>query len=153
MRLLFWTILLFTIWMVLTQNFYMSNILIGTAVSFSVSLLYVKLFKHGEFEFISPFWLVTYLLVLLKNLILSNMRISKRILSRDMKLSPAIVAVKTDLKSDWKKLMLANSVTLTPGTLTLDIKDDILFIHDIEYHANTDKESITREFEDVIAKI
>jgi len=70
-----------------------------------------------------------------------------------MNLSPAIVAVKTDLKSDWKKLLLANSITLTPGTLTLDIKDDTLFIHVIEYHEGTGKESITKEFEDIIAKI
>jgi multicomponent Na+:H+ antiporter subunit E len=140
-------------WMVLTLNFHISNIFIGIAVSFSVSLLYVKLFSHKAFEFISPFWLIVYLFVLLKNLVLSNIRISKRILSRDMKLSPAIVAVKTDLKSDWKKLMLANSITLTPGTLTLDVKDDTLFIHDIEYHEDTDKEEITKEFEDVIAMI
>jgi multicomponent Na+:H+ antiporter subunit E len=70
-----------------------------------------------------------------------------------MKLAPVIVAVKTELKSDWKKLLLANSITLTPGTLTLDIKDDTLFIHAIEYHEGASKENITKEFEDIIAKI
>lgn len=96
---------------------------------------------------------MVYLFVLLKNLIISNLQISKRVLSKDMKLSPAIVAVKTDLESDWKKLLLANSITLTPGTLTLDIKDDTLFIHDIDYHEDSSQESITKEFEDIIAKI
>ena len=152
-RLLFWTVLLFVMWMILTANFQLFNILVGIAVSFSIALLYLKLFTHKAFEFISPFWFMVYLFVLLKNLIISNIQISKRVLSRDMKLSPAIVAVKTDLESDWKKLLLANSVTLTPGTLTLDIKDDILFIHVIEYHEGTSKENITKEFEDIIAKI
>ena len=152
-RLLFWTVLLFVMWMILTANFQLSNILVGIAVSFSIALLYLKLFTHKAFEFISPFWFMVYLFVLLKNLIISNIQISKRVLSRDMKLSPAIVAVKTDLESDWKKLLLANSITLTPGTLTLDIKDDILFIHVIEYHEGSSKESITKEFEDIIAKI
>lgn len=153
MRLLFWTVLLFVMWMVLTSNFKIANILVGLGVSFSIALLYSKLFTYKAFEFISPVWFMVYLYILLKNLILSNIRISKRVLSRDMKLSPAIVAVKTNLESDWKKLLLANSITLTPGTLTLDIKDDILFIHDIEYHEGTDKENITKEFEDIIRKI
>jgi len=153
MRLLFWSVLLFVMWLILTSNIQMANILIGATVSFSIALLYTKLFTHKAFEFISPFWLGVYLWILLKNLIISNLRITKRTLSKDMKLSPAIVAVKTNLESDWKKLLLANSVTLTPGTLTLDIKDDTLFIHVIEYHEDSDKESITKEFEDIIAKI
>ncbi len=153
MRLLFWTILLFTLWMVLTSNVQIFNIVIGIGVSFSIALLYTKLFIHKAFEFISPVWFMVYLYVLLKNLILSNLQISKRILSKDMKLSPAIVAVKTNLESDWKKLLLANSITLTPGTLTLDIKDDMLFIHVIEYHEGSNKEDITKEFENIIAKI
>ena len=153
MRLLFWTVLLFVLWLILTANFQISNILIGLVVSFSIALLYAKLFMHKAFEFISPFWLGVYLWILLKNLIISNLRITKRILSKDMKLSPAIVAVKTNLDSDWKKLLLANSITLTPGTLTLDIKDDTLFIHVIEYDEGLSKESITKEFEDIIAKI
>jgi len=153
MRLLFWTVLLFVMWMVLTSNFQIANILVGIGVSFSIALLYLKLFTHKAFEFINPFWFIVYLFVLLKNLIISNVQISKRVLRRDMKLSPAIVAVKTDLDSDWKKLLLANSITLTPGTLTLDIKDDILFIHAIEYHEGSEKENITKEFEDIIVKI
>jgi multicomponent Na+:H+ antiporter subunit E len=99
------------------------------------------------------FWLFVYLLVLIKNLIISNIQIAKRTLSKDMKLDPAIVAVKTELKSDWKKLLLANSVTLTPGTLTLDVKGDTLFIHTIECKNIEDKYKITEEFERVIAKI
>ena len=153
MRLLFWSILLFTLWMVLTSNVQIFNIVIGIGVSFSIALFYTKLFTHKAFEFISPVWFMVYLYILLKNLILSNLQISKRILSKDMKLSPAIVAVKTNLESDWKKLLLANSITLTPGTLTLDIKDDTLFIHVIEYHEGSNKENITKEFEDIIAKI
>ncbi len=153
MRLLFWTILLFTIWLIFSSNFEFANIVVGIIVSFSISLLYIKLFKHKEFEFISPFWFSVYLYILLKNLILSNIKISKRILSKDMKLKPAIVGVKTELKSDWKKLLLANSITLTPGTLTLDVKDNMLYIHIIEYDESMNKEDITKEFEDIIAKI
>ncbi len=153
MRLLFWTLLLFIMWMVLSGNIQLSNVLVGGGVSFSVALLYTKLFIHKAFEPINPIWFAVYIWVLLKNLILSNFYISRRVLRKDMKLSPAIVAVKTTLKSDWKKLLLANSITLTPGTLTLDVEDDTLYIHIIEYYEGSDKAFIIKEFEEVIAKM
>ena len=153
MRFIFWSVLLFCIWLVLTSSFEIANIFVGLAVSLGISTLYINLFKHNEFEFINPIWFVIYIFVLIKNLIISNLQIAKRVLSKDMNLSPAIVKVKTDLKSDWKKLLLANSITLTPGTLTLDIKDDMLYIHIIEFRDGDSKERITKEFEDIIAKI
>ena len=153
MRLLYWTTLLFTLWLILSSNLQMANIFIGLGISFFVALLYTKMFQHKEFEMINPFWFGVYLLVLLKNLILSNFKVAKRTLSKDMKLNPAIVAVKTELDSEWKKLLLANSITLTPGTLTLDVKGDMLYIHTIECKDIQTKENITKEFEQIIKKI
>ncbi len=152
-RVLFWTALLFLMWMVLTANIQMGNIFIGLGVSFSIALLYTKMFEHAKFEMINPYWFFIYILVLIKNLIRANIDITKRVLSKDMRLNPAIVEVKTELKSDWKKLLLANSITLTPGTITLDVKDDILYIHTIECKSTENRELITKEFEDIIAKI
>jgi len=140
-------------WLILTSSLHVDNILVGVVVSFSIAILYTKMFKHHKFEFINPIYFLVYLFILLKNIIISNMQIAKRTLSPDMELAPAIVAVKTNLKSNWKKLLLANSITLTPGTLTLDVKDDTLFIHIIEYRDIHNKEDITKEFEDIIAKI
>ena len=107
----------------------------------------------GEVDSFSPYALLVYFYVLMKNLLISNLQINKRILSKNMDISEAIVAVKTDLDSDWKKLLLANSITLTPGTLTLDIKDDTLFIHTLQYEEGMDNKEIIKEFEDVIRKI
>jgi len=153
MRLLFWTVLLFGMWMILTANIQVANIFIGLGVSFSIALFYVKMFSNEKVEMINPYYLLVYVLILIKNLITSNLQIAKRTLSPDMKLNPAIVAVKTELKSDWKKLLLANSITLTPGTLTLDIKEDMLYIHIIECKDIAMKENITKEFENIIGKI
>jgi len=153
MRIVFWTVLLFGVWLVLTHSIALSNIVVGLIVSIAIALLYTRSFEENDIEMISPFWLGVYIVVFLKNIIISNIQISKRILRKDMRLAPAIVAVKTDLKSDWKKLLLANSITLTPGTLTLDVKGDTLFIHTIEYDKEKRKEDIIKEFQDVIAKI
>ena len=152
-RVLFWSILLFVMWLIFSNNLQIANVFIGLGVSFGVALLYTKLFPTEKFDSINPYWLGVYVLVLIKQLIISNLRIMKRVLSKDMKLSPAIVGVKTELTSDWKKLLLANSVTLTPGTLTLEVKGNMLYIHVIEFREDSDKDAITKEFESVIAKI
>jgi multicomponent Na+:H+ antiporter subunit E len=54
--------------------------------------------------------------------------------------------VKTTLKSDEAKAFLANSITLTPGTLTIDIIDDWVYVHWINVHESLeDTEAITRD--------
>ena len=154
MRFIFWSIMLFIIWVVLTGSLEVADIVIGIIISGSISFLYLTLFEHKErFEFINPFWLLIYLFILIKNIIKSNIYLTKILARKELNLTPAIVAVPTKLKSDWKKLLLANSITLTPGTLTLDIKDDMLFIHIIEYSIDDNKLDITGEFERIIEKI
>ncbi len=60
-----------------------------------------------------------------------------------MPIKPGIVAVRTKLKGNMGKLILANSITLTPGTFTLDIIDDIYLIHWI-YVESEDMEEASR---------
>jgi len=149
----YWTLFLFSLWLILSGSLHWQNLLIGFTVSYGIALLYVKMFKDETLYRFSILAFVKYLGILFKNLLISNIQINKRILSPEMNISAAIVAVKTDLESDWKKLLLANSITLTPGTLTLDIKDDTLFIHTLQYEAGMDTKEIIREFEDAIRKI
>ena len=153
MRTAFWSILLFCIWMILSSNLQTSNLILGSTISIALAFLYTKLFVHELFKIPNPFWFFIYIIILIKNLIISNIKIAKRVLSKDMCLKPKIVEVKTSLKSDWKKLLLANSITLTPGTLTLDIKENTLKIHIIEFNDGYKKEDITKEFENIISKI
>jgi len=149
----YWTLFLFALWLILSGSLHIQNLLIGLVVSYAIALLYVKMFKDETVYRFSVSAFFQYLWILLKNLVKSNLQINKRILSPEMNISAAIVAVKTDLESDWKKLLLANSITLTPGTLTLDIKDDTLFIHTLQYEEGMDTKEIIREFEDAIRKI
>ena len=153
MRFIFWFTLLMAVWVVLTNSIEIADTVVGIMLSVGITLIYLNMFEHKEFEFINPLWLVVYIFILIKNIIKANIYLTKILARKELNLTPAIVAVPTELKSDWKKLLLANSITLTPGTLTLDIKDNMLFIHIIEYENGSDKSLITREFEDVIKKI
>ena len=150
---IYWTLFLFALWLILSGSLHFQNLFVGLAVSYAIALLYVKMFKDETVYRFSVSAFLGYLVVLFKNLLKSNIQINKRILSKEMNISAAIVAVETDLDSDWKKLLLANSITLTPGTLTLDIKGNTLFIHTLQYEEGMDRKEIIKEFEDAIRKI
>jgi multicomponent Na+:H+ antiporter subunit E len=70
-----------------------------------------------------------YIVVLLWEIIKANFDVAYRVIHPKMPIRPGIVVIKTCLKSDVAKMILANSITLTPGTFTLDVIGDKLLIH------------------------
>lgn len=69
-----------------------------------------------------------YALTLLWEIVKANMTTLRRIFSRNGE-EPAIVTFHTPLKTQWQRVLLANSITLTPGTITLLLDDDTLTVH------------------------
>ena len=132
MRLLFWTLFLFLIWVGLTMSFSSQELITGFATSFVIALLYVKNYSSSDNFRFRPVAYIIYLFTFLKALVLANWDVAKRVIDPKLPINPGIVAIKTNLKEDYKKLMLANSITLTPGTITMDVQDDTLFIHWID---------------------
>ena len=74
-------------------------------------------------------WFLWYLPIFLWECIKANMDVAYRVLHPKMPIKPGIVKVKTKLKTDIAKTFLANSITMTPGTLSVDIKGEFLYIH------------------------
>jgi len=72
---------------------------------------------------------IIYSFILFWEIIKANFDVAYRIIHPKMPIKPGIVIIKTRLKSNIGKLALANSITLTPGTFTLDIVNDRLLIH------------------------
>jgi len=70
-----------------------------------------------------------YLLILFKEMIKANFDVAYRVLHPKMPIRPGIVEVTPDIESDMGKLILAHSITLTPGTLSMDYIDEKLYIH------------------------
>jgi multicomponent Na+:H+ antiporter subunit E len=77
-------------------------------------------------------FLVVYGVIFLRELVKANLDVAFRVLNPSLPIHPGIVEVKTKMSSPIGKLLLANSITLTPGTLTLDVKGDRMFIHWID---------------------
>jgi multicomponent Na+:H+ antiporter subunit E len=94
--------------------------------------------------------------VFITALIKANFHVAKIVLSPKLPINPGIVEFETNLKSDFAKMVLANSITLTPGTFTVDIVENRYYIHWLEVSA-TDEESVYKEiaesFEKILLKI
>ena len=76
-------------------------------------------------------------------LIVANVRVAYSVLAPQSQMRPGIVAIPLDIESDLEIALLANMITLTPGTLVVDIKGDSLFVHWINVRAQ-DPEEATR---------
>lgn len=91
------------------------------------------------------FWAACYVFTLAWWVMVANLDVAFRVLHPDVPINPGIVKVETELKSESAKTALANSITLTPGTMTVDISDEgYLYVHWINI-SSTEVEEATRE--------
>jgi len=129
----------------------------GLSVSIFVSLAYFRSFPSSlVFGIRRIFFVFVYFCVLFWEIIKANIDVALRVLNPALPIKPGIVEIKTSLKSDAAKVALANSITLTPGTLTLDIIGDKLFIHWINVTAEDPQKAaavIAGRFERYLKKI
>lgn len=142
---LFVTLMLF--WLMLSGNLDTDVLIVGAVASLIIALLYRDgLSFFTEFRF-TPQAIVAgfrYYSYFLRELFKSNLKMAAIVLSPSLPITPGIVKVRTRLKSRMGRLMLANSITLTPGTLTVEMAGEWLYIHCVTLGA-TDIEAATAE--------
>jgi len=158
MRYLSLFILTFIFWLLLTFKFSVENLVAGAVVSLVVSLLFAKYFFKNGGKFLQParyFWFIVYLVIIIWECIKANFDVAYRVLHPAMPIKPGIVKVKLTLKSNFARTMLANSITMTPGTIAVDIVGDELFVHWIYISSENPEEygqKIAGRFEKFIKK-
>lgn len=142
---LFITLMLF--WVMLTQSLAVDSLLVGIVVALLISVIYKDgLSFFTEFR-ATPEAVVAglhYYAYFFRKLLESNFRLAAIVVSPDLPINPGIVKIRTGLKSRMGRLMLANSITLTPGTLSVEIEDEWLYVHCVTV-ASTDVEEATTE--------
>ena len=117
-------------WVAVTGEISVANLLEG-AVLAGLLVLLLRVPLRRRFRLGKVPKALGLLLYFLKEILLSNAAVARSLLSPVSSLSPGIVAVPLDLKSDAGITVLANLITLTPGTLSLDVSPDrkTLFVH------------------------
>ena len=135
------------LWLLLTASFAADELISGVIISLVVSIISAPKMKilNGLRLHLGFFLgLISYLWYFFMALIKANFDLAKRVVSKDMKLHPDVVEIKTTMRSDLGKLFLANSITLTPGTLTVDVVGDSLLVHWIDVPKNSDINTSTQ---------
>ncbi len=142
-------IIIFVLWLLLTWSLDLQGVIAGAIIAVLFAVLLSGLLPQRVERLFSPvrwFWALAHLVSLGFWIIVANLDVLYRVVHPNLPIRPGIVKVKTSLKSDEAKTFLANSITLTPGTLTVDIVDDWLYVHWINVHENIeDTEAITRD--------
>jgi multicomponent Na+:H+ antiporter subunit E len=130
-------IFLALVWMALTGTFTFANFVVGFAIS---SLTMWLVGSRGEAAFIvyisRVFRFAGLFFFFLWELLIANLRVAYEVLTPGYQMRAAIIAIPLDAKSDLEITVLANLITLTPGTLSLDVSRDrkILYIHAMHVH-------------------
>ncbi len=148
-------LVLWLIW-VLIAGFEWMEVVLGGVVALILSLIISK-YVNYSFGFKIVWQLIKfifiYIPVFIYKLLLANFDMAYRVLSPKMPINPKVVKVPTNLKSDFSKLILANSITLTPGTLSLDVEEDGVLVHWVNAKGETGQEykkQISQSFESIL---
>jgi multicomponent Na+:H+ antiporter subunit E len=121
------------VWMFLTVSFDGASFLIGYLIGLLIIFI-LRRFFHSRFYLIPLFVIVKLVFIFLKELLLSNIAVVKVVLNRSLDIRPGIFALPTELEKDWEVTILSLLITLTPGTLVLDVSEDgrTLYIHALD---------------------
>jgi multicomponent Na+:H+ antiporter subunit E len=143
------------VWMFLKTRYDVSTFLVGYILGLII-LLGFRRFFTTRFYLLRVWAVIKLILIFNKELILSNFAVLKVILKPKLDIKPGIFALSTDLKKDWEITILANLITLTPGTLVVDVSHDnqILYIHAMDIQDVQESiDSIKNSFEKAIMEV
>lgn len=130
MNVLFVNLMLALIWMFLTGSLTANTLIEGFIVGYLVLWLASPL--YGPSTYFRKFrQVVSFILYFLRELVVATFRVARVVISPELNVRPVIIAVPLDVKTDIQIALLANLVTLTPGSMTLDVSDDrrVMYVH------------------------
>ena len=144
------SILMAVIWATVSGSFTLLNLIFGFVLSLLTLYLLRERFVGRDYTSRTRRVLSLVLLVLVE-LAKSAWRVATLVLSPKMDLKPGVFAYPLTVKSDWEISLLANLITLTPGTLSVDVSEDrqTLYVHALDC---SDIEAARRDIADGFEK-
>jgi multicomponent Na+:H+ antiporter subunit E len=131
MNLFLWNLLLAVIWAAITEKFSGVNLSAGFLLGYGI-LWFERSIIGQDSNYFRKIWqLVSFTAYFLKELLVANLRVSYDIVTPTLYMRPAVVGVPLAAKTDLEITLLSMLLTLTPGTLSLDVSTDrrVLYIH------------------------
>ena len=143
------------VWMFISASFSATTFIVGYLIGLILIIMMRRFFN--ERLYISRLWATVKLtLLFIKELILSNISMLRVVLRPKLDIQPTIFALPTELEHDWEITLLSSLITLTPGTLVINVADDqkTLYIHAIDVDDVGEAiDSIKNSFEKAIKEV
>lgn len=126
-------ILFFLIWVIFNGQFTAEIAAFGVVIAGAMYWFLCKFFNYSPrydlFLLRKAPLLLQYMLTLVVEIVKANLAVFRLIYTAEYELEPAVVHFKTDLRSTFARVLLANSITLTPGTITVALTDNEFTVH------------------------
>ncbi|MFD2704101.1 Na+/H+ antiporter subunit E [Salibacterium lacus] len=148
-------LLMALIWMFMNDAWTFASFISGYAIGVAV-LFFLRGFFPQRFYFGWIYSVVKLILIFLKELILSAVEVVGQILQPKLKIKPGIFAMDIHLQRNWEVTVLSCLITLTPGTLVVDVSPDnkTLYIHAMHLpDTEAAKQDIRDSFEKAIQEV
>jgi len=143
------------LWMFLSVSFSSSTFIVGFLLGM-LMIWTMKGFFPGRFYMNRLGSVIKLSLLFFKELIMANIQVLYLILQPKLSIKPAIFALPTILEKDWEITLLSSLISLTPGTLVIDVSEDskTIYIHALDYRdADEAIDSIKNTFEKAILEV
>jgi len=149
------------LWCLLSFSFDWQHLGVGFFVSLLVAMVMGDMFTNQPHKWFNPrryLWFIIYVFVFTWECIKSNLDVAYRVINPRLPINPGIVKVKTMLKTETGLTFLANFITLTPGTLSVDVDAEggYLYIHWIDVKSQNVEEAsriIVSKFERILKEV
>ena len=138
---------IFVVWLLLVGTLDPSEVAVGLAVAAVTTWLsrpYLGVLEGLRLRAALPWHVLRFLGAFLVALVRANLDVARRVLAPSLPIRPGLVEVETSLESPLARLLLANSITLTPGTLAVDVTGNRLLVHWIDVPPGLDVAGATR---------
>lgn len=135
-----------SLWMFLTGELTVVNLVVGAGLAFVVRVFGERV--AGFSPTLRQYWRAFALVVFFfRELIASNVKVAMIVASPRYHIRPGIVGVPLDARSDAEITLLANLITLTPGTMSVDVSEDrrTLYVHGMDV---ADRDAFIRSIKD-----
>lgn len=116
-------------WAALTGNITLSGLVVGFALGSACLYTTRTLFEESDLYFKRVWRWLKLCVLFLYELVVSSIQVVWDVLTPQHKARPGIIAMPLDAKGEMQVLLVTNLISLTPGTLSLDVTEDTLFIH------------------------
>ena len=123
-------LLLFIVWLLLTNSYGLGNLILALFLSIALPWL-VRDIRSNTLRVAKPLKTPGYILMLLWDIIVSNVIVAQQVLGAKENLRPGFVAVPLDMREPLPITLLASTISLTPGTVSTEVSEDYstLYVH------------------------